>query len=100
MQDRKLLEEKIEEQRLLLVKLQFALKEQRHYYEIDKKKQEEREKNFVRYPKMIEEFPEGWGFGRAALKAADKLKYNPRVVDGVGQEVPGVLYKFSFQMAK
>ena len=54
----------------------------------------------VRDPKMIEEFPEGWGFCRAALKAADKLKYNPRVVDGVGQEVPGVLYKFSFQMAK
>ena len=54
----------------------------------------------VRDPKMIEEFPEGWGFGRAALKAADKLKYNPRVVDGVGQEVTGVLYKFSFQMAK
>ena len=54
----------------------------------------------VRDQKMIEEFPEGWGFGRAALKAADKLKYNPRVVDGVGQEVPGVLYKFSFQMAK
>ena len=58
MQDRKLLEEKIEEQRLLLAKLQFALKEQRHYYEIDKKKQEEREKNFVRYPKMIEECEE------------------------------------------
>ena len=44
MQDRKLLEEKIEEQR--------------HYYEIDKKKQEEREKNFVKYPKMIEECEE------------------------------------------
>jgi protein TonB len=29
-----------------------------------------------------------------------KLKYNPRVVDGVGQEVPNVLYKFSFQMEK
>jgi protein TonB len=54
----------------------------------------------VRDPVMIEEFPEGWGFGRAAVKAALKLKYNPRVVDGVGQEVPGVLYKFSFQMAK
>ena len=52
----------------------------------------------VRDPKMIEEVPEGWGFGRAALKAADKLKYNPRVVDGVGQEVSGVLYKFTFQM--
>tara|TARA_B110000881_G_scaffold118154_1_gene103707 strand:- start:192 stop:797 length:606 start_codon:yes stop_codon:yes gene_type:complete len=54
----------------------------------------------VRDPIMIEEFPEGWGFGRAAVKAALKLKYNPRVVDGVGQEVPGVLYKFSFQMEK
>ena len=54
----------------------------------------------VRDPIMIEEFPEGWGFGRAAVKAALKLKYNPRVVDGVGQEVPNVLYKFSFQMAK
>ena len=52
----------------------------------------------VRDPVMIEEFPEGWGFGRAAVKAALKLKYNPRVVDGVGQEVTGVLYKFTFQM--
>ena len=54
----------------------------------------------VRDPVMVEEWPEGWGFGRAAIKAANKLKYNPRVVDGVGQEVTGVLYKFTFQMAK
>lgn len=54
----------------------------------------------VREPILIEEWPEGWGFGRAALRAAEKLKYNPRVVDGTPQEVPGVLYKFSFQMAK
>ena len=54
----------------------------------------------VRDPVMIEEFPTGWGFGRAAVKAALKLKYNPRVVDGVGQEVTGVLYKFTFQMEK
>lgn len=53
----------------------------------------------VRDPKLIEEWPDGWGFGAAAVKAAEKLKYNPRVVDGVPQEVPGVLYKFSFQMA-
>tara|TARA_B110000503_G_scaffold46998_1_gene76622 strand:+ start:18005 stop:18544 length:540 start_codon:yes stop_codon:yes gene_type:complete len=53
----------------------------------------------TRDPILIEEFPEGWGFGKAALKAASKLKYNPRVVDGIGQEVPGVLYKFTFQMA-
>ena len=37
---------------------------------------------------------------RAALKAANKLKYNPLVVDGVPQEVPGVRYKFIFQIAK
>ena len=54
----------------------------------------------VRDPIMIEECPEGWGFGRSAVKAAKKLKYNPRVVDGVAEEVPGVLYKFTFQMAK
>ena len=54
----------------------------------------------VRDPVMLEEWPEGWGFGRAALKAALKLKYNPRVIDGVGQEVPNVMYKFTFQMAK
>ena len=54
----------------------------------------------VRDPQLLEEDPEGWGFGRAAMKAALKLKYNPRVVDGVGQEVPGVLYKFTFNMAK
>ena len=54
----------------------------------------------VRDPVMIEEFPEGWGFGRSAVKAATKLKYNPRVVDGVPEEVPGVLYKFTYKMAK
>ena len=54
----------------------------------------------VRDPVMVEEYPEGWGFGRSAVKAAKKLKYNPRVVDGVAEEVPGVLYKFTFQMAK
>jgi TonB family protein len=54
----------------------------------------------VRDPVLIEEWPEGWGFGRSALKAANELKYNPRVVDGVPQEVTGVLYKFSFQMAQ
>ena len=52
----------------------------------------------VRDPKLLEEYPENYGFGRAALRAADKLKYNPRVVDGKAEEVPGVLYKFSFQI--
>jgi len=52
----------------------------------------------VRDPKLLEEHPTGMGFGRSALKAAAKLKYNPRVVDGVAEEVPGVIYKFSFQI--
>lgn len=54
----------------------------------------------VRDPKLLEEYPENYSFGRAALKAATKLKYNPRVVDGVAQEVPGIRYKFTFQIAK
>lgn len=52
----------------------------------------------VRDPKLLEEQPANFGFGRAALKAALKLKYNPRVVDGKPEEVPGVLYKFTFQL--
>jgi TonB family protein len=39
----------------------------------------------VRDPELLEEFPEGWRFGHAALKAAKKLKYNPRVIDGQAQ---------------
>lgn len=50
----------------------------------------------VKGVRLVEEWPENYGFGRAAVKAASKLKYNPRVVDGVAVEVPGVLYKFSF----
>lgn len=49
--------------------------------------------------KVLEEWPENYGFGRSAAKAAEKLKYNPRVVNGVAVEVPGVLYKFTFQLA-
>lgn len=50
----------------------------------------------VRDTKLLEEWPENYGFGKSALKAADKLKYNPRVVNGVAVEVSGVLYKFTF----
>lgn len=45
---------------------------------------------------LLEEWPENYGFGKSAVKAAAKLKYNPRVINGVAVEVPGVLYKFSF----
>jgi periplasmic protein TonB len=50
----------------------------------------------VRNPVLLEESPPGYGFGREAIRAAGKLKYNPRVVDGVAREVPGVPYRFSF----
>lgn len=53
----------------------------------------------VRDIKLLEESPPNRGFGKYALRAAEKLKYKPRVVDGVAEEVPGVLYKFSFKIA-
>lgn len=50
----------------------------------------------VRDVKLLEEWPENYGFGKSAVKAAIKLKYNPRVINGVAVEVPKVLYKFTF----
>jgi len=51
-------------------------------------------------PIVIEEKPKGQKFGKAALKAASSLRYVPRFVDGEPVEVPGVLYKYTFQMAR
>jgi TonB family protein len=51
-------------------------------------------------PIVIEEMPASKGFAKAALKAAKKLRYVPRFVDGEAVEVPGVLYKFTFKMAR
>lgn len=45
---------------------------------------------------LLEEFPENFGFGKSAVKAAEKLRYNAKYVDGEPVEVPGVVYKFSF----
>lgn len=39
-------------------------------------------------------------FDKAAINAALKFKYKPRVVDGVAIEVPGVQNKISFAIAK
>ena len=50
----------------------------------------------VRDVKLLEEWPENYGFGKSALRAANKLKYNPRVINGLAVEVPDVLYKFTF----
>lgn len=52
----------------------------------------------VRAVKLVEESPLNYGFGNAALKAAIKLKYKPRVIDGRAVEVAGVMYKFSFRL--
>lgn len=48
---------------------------------------------------VIEAEPKGY-FERAAVKAAQKFKYKPKVVNGKGQEVTGVRYRFSFNLAK
>ena len=48
---------------------------------------------------LVKESRESYGFGEEALKAGTRLLYAPRFVDGVAQEVPGVLYKYSFAMA-
>ena len=52
----------------------------------------------VRNVTLLEESPRNYGFGSAALKAAAKLKYRPRMVDAQAVEVPGVRYKFSFRL--
>ena len=51
-------------------------------------------------PAVIEEKPKGQGFGKSALKAAGSLRYVPRFIDGEPVEVPGVLYKYTFNMAR
>ena len=51
-------------------------------------------------PTVIEEKPKGQGFGKSAVKAASSLRYVPRFIDGEPVEVPGVLYKYTFSMAR
>jgi TonB family protein len=58
------------------------------------------EQGTTRQPVLVEEYPEGWSFGKEALKVVDKLKYAPRVENGKAVEVPGVLYKYSFKINK
>lgn len=48
---------------------------------------------------VIEAEPKGY-FERAAIKAAQKFKYKPKVVNGKGQKVTGVRYRFSFNLAE
>ena len=49
---------------------------------------------------VVDENPKNWGFGDAALEAAKDLKYSPKSINGIATEVPHVLYKFNFLMAK
>lgn len=51
----------------------------------------------VREPKVVQSEPAGI-FDRAAMDAAMKFKYKPRVVDGVAMEVAGVQNKITFQI--
>ena len=51
----------------------------------------------VRDPFVVEAQPEGI-FDRAAMDAALKFKYKPRVVDGEATEVAGVQNKISFEI--
>ena len=49
---------------------------------------------------LVEESLQKYGFGKAALKAAKKLKFTPRIINGKAQKVPGVLYSFTFALRK
>ena len=51
----------------------------------------------VKNPSVVEAKPEGI-FDRAAMDAALKFKYKPRVVDGVAMEVAGVQNRITFQI--
>ena len=37
-------------------------------------------------------------FDRSSIRAAARFKFQPRVVDGQGVEVPGVQYLFRYQL--
>lgn len=47
--------------------------------------------------RVLEAEPKGY-FERAAINAAQKFKYKPKVVNGKGQQVTGVTYRFSFTL--
>ena len=53
----------------------------------------------IRDPQAVDCQPQGI-FDRASVKAAEKFKYKPRVVDGEPIEVAGVQNKFTFELEK
>ena len=50
----------------------------------------------VESPKLVEESPEGWGFGNAAMRVANKLKYK----SDKNRNKRKVLYRYTFKMSK
>ena len=44
--------------------------------------------------RLMKENPEGWGFGREAIKAASKLKFRPREIETEDRR------EYTFSMAK
>ncbi len=48
---------------------------------------------------IVDAEPQGV-FDKAAKKAAAKFKYKPRIINGVARAVPGVRYRFSFNLAE
>ena len=50
----------------------------------------------VESPKLVEESPEGWGFGNAAMRVANKLKYK----SDKNRNKRKVLFKYNFKMNK
>lgn len=53
----------------------------------------------IRDPQPVDCQPSGI-FERASIKAAEKFKYKPRVVDGEAIEVAGVQNKFTYELEK
>lgn len=47
--------------------------------------------------RVMEAFPRGY-FERAAMQAAEKFKYKPKVINGQSVDVPHVTYKFVFEL--
>lgn len=51
----------------------------------------------IRDLRIVEAQPAGW-FERAAMVAASRLRYQPRLVEGQPVEAPGMMYKFVFDL--
>ena len=51
----------------------------------------------IREAQIVEAQPSGW-FERAAVSAANRLRYQPKLVEGEPVEAPGMMYKFVFDL--